>query len=287
MSEQVFDDALDYLERSQIEQVRLLGGEPTLHPLFIKMIEKSLQRKFKLMIFSNGLMPENVITRLKEIDPDTVTILMNTIHPLEDSPAGMARQQQTMSVLADRVVLGVNIYSREQGFDYLLDNVNKYKLERVIRLGIAHPLLSQRNSFLNAKFYPEIGVKIYNLFQTATKQDIEIGFDCGFVPCMFPEEIFDELGELMAGTGHCCTPNLDLLPDGRFISCYPLNNLEKVKLDHHTKAEDLRDGFSEMLSPYRQIGIYPHCQTCSYFKESQCNGGCIAGKICRLTGKSH
>jgi len=53
-----FDKALDFLLRSGIDQARLLGGEPTLHPEFVQLAESALRRGLRLLVFSNGLMPE-------------------------------------------------------------------------------------------------------------------------------------------------------------------------------------------------------------------------------------
>ena len=286
MSEAVFDAALEYLARSGIDQVRLLGGEPTLHPQFNRMVDKALERGFQLMIFSNGLMPPKVRERLRRIDPGEVVILLNTIHPLEADPRRMRRQQRTMEILGPRVMPGVNIYSRQQELDYLLPYVEQYRLIREIRLGIAHPVLSEANVFLHPKFYKEIGLKILDLLHKARALDIELGFDCGFVPCMFPEAAAEELGELLQRTGSRCHPILDLLPDGNFISCYPLNNLLKLPLQADTHAQQLMETFEEKLAPYRRFGIYDHCAGCPLLQQSYCNGGCTAFKMNRLRHRS-
>ena len=273
MSDEIFDRALDYLERSEMDQVRLLGGEPTLHPNFTKMVDKALQRNFHLLIFSNGLMPPKVQERLRHTDVGSVVILINTIHPIEEDPKRMKIQQKTMEILGPRVMLGVNLYSRQQELDFLIPYILDYNLIREIRLGIAHTVLSETNVYLHPKFYKEIGLKILDLLNKAKKFDIELGFDCGFVPCMFPKQSFEELGELLERTGSCCHPILDLLPDGKFISCYPLNNVLKRNLQSDTHAEDLINQFSEKLKVYGNIGIYPNCTTCPLFKQSYCHGG--------------
>ncbi len=45
MSLAQYDDLLDFLDRSGIDQVRLLGGEPTLHPQFDILIQKARARQ--------------------------------------------------------------------------------------------------------------------------------------------------------------------------------------------------------------------------------------------------
>ena len=63
MDRDMFLRALPYLTRSGIDQARLIGGEPTLHPDFIWMAGKALESGFRLMVFSNGLMPPSFLSR--------------------------------------------------------------------------------------------------------------------------------------------------------------------------------------------------------------------------------
>jgi molybdenum cofactor biosynthesis enzyme MoaA len=77
LSLSTFNKYLDYLDRSKIDQVRLLGGEPTLHPDFALFVKKSIQRRKNILIFSNGLMPESALQTLLEIPKDNVRVLVN------------------------------------------------------------------------------------------------------------------------------------------------------------------------------------------------------------------
>src|SRR5689334_2712580 len=61
---------LDFLDRSNIDQVRLIGGEPTLHPEFPLLIQLAQERNKKIAVFSNGLMPPKALQSLQTISPD-------------------------------------------------------------------------------------------------------------------------------------------------------------------------------------------------------------------------
>ena len=281
MSMEIFNSALDYLKRSEIPQLRILGGEPTLHPRFLEMADTGIKRGFHILLFSNGLMSNRILDYLVTLANEQVTVLLNTIHPLENEPDGMLKQQNTMAVLGNRVKLGVNIFSREQQLDYLIDAILKYGLLKEIRLGLAHPLLSKNNTYLHPKFYKDIGLKIFDLLEKAAKSGIKVGFDCGFVPCMFPENSYDKLGDPLSFMGKSCNPILDLLPDGNFISCYPLNNRKKVEINSHITSKQLVEIFNHNLASFSDFGIFPHCRDCELFG-NHCSGGCISLKYNRL-----
>jgi radical SAM protein with 4Fe4S-binding SPASM domain len=284
MTRRTFLDALAYLKRSDIAQVRLLGGEPTLHADVSWMLEQSLAQGFMLMVFSNGLMPEPVLQQMAAIPEKQIRILLNTIHPAEGNPSGMQRQQEVMQVLSRKVMLGANIYTRGQDLNYLIDYVDAFDLYPEIRIGIAHPVLSRRNRFLPPKFYTSVGTQLSEFLTDAEKCGMRVGLDCGFVPCMFPLERHHLLMSLLKRSGRCCNPTLDLLPDGRFIACYPLHHLSQYAMTPKTTARAVIEKFKMNGSPYRDIGIFSNCPTCQFF-HTACNGGCLAQKINRVRVK--
>jgi len=285
MSEEIYAKALDYLSLSGIKQVRLLGGEPTLHPSIIPMMDKAIKKKFSILLFSNGLIKKEILNYIEKIAVGDLTILLNTIHPLENNEKLAKQQRLTMQTLSSKVKLGINIFNRRQEYGYLLDYIDKYNLMREVRLGISHPLLEQKNEYLHPKFYSYIGRNIISFLAEAKKRQIKLGFDCGFVPCMFPVETYNLLGDMMKNTGKRCNPILDLLTDGTFISCYPLNNLKKIKITENTTSKNLIKEFKAELSIYSNYGIYNYCTECAFFKEKFCTGGCTAMKIRRLRKK--
>ena len=94
VDDETFEKALDYLERSGIKQARLLGGEPTLHPNFISFVNKALDRGLDIMLFTNGLISAKVLNFLTELPEERLSILLNTIHPVENNPQGTKHQQE-------------------------------------------------------------------------------------------------------------------------------------------------------------------------------------------------
>ena len=188
MDDETFEKALEYLRRSDIKQARLLGGEPTLHPAFIQLIKKALEQGFSISLFTNGLMTEEVSAFLQTIPEGKLSILLNTIHPSENDGPGIESQKEMMKKLGSKTIAGINIYSARQEMDYLLEYVSKYNLKKEIRLGISHSVLSRNNISLHPRDYQKIGHEIVKLKQKAIKEGVSLGFDCGFVPCMFPVE---------------------------------------------------------------------------------------------------
>jgi hypothetical protein len=282
MSDEIYNKALDYLQRSEIKQVRILGGEPTLHPEFIKFVSKALVMSFDIMLFTNGLFTKGILEYLESIPSGRLSVLLNTIHPNDNDTPGIKRQRKMMSQLGGAVIPGINIYNSKQDLTYLLDYISDYNLKKEIRLGISHSALSQNNVSLHPKEYHKIGYKIAMLKQSAIKNGIILGFDCGFVPCMFPEEYLDLLSDEIQRAGTCCHPIIDLLTDGCFISCYPLNNLMKIRITEELYSKNVIEHFEKALLPYSEVGIYPFCTTCQLFK-NRCNGGCMSYKIQRYS----
>jgi MoaA/NifB/PqqE/SkfB family radical SAM enzyme/collagenase-like PrtC family protease len=287
MSKDTFLKALDFLKRSDIHQVRLLGGEPTLHPDFLWFVEQTLQRGFRLLVFSNGLMPRTILSSLEKYTTKQMTILLNVNspenHPLEEN----RRQIDTLQRLNRSIILGFNIHKAVFDLDFLFDISDKFDVSRSVRLGLAHPCLNGQNEHLIPEDYFWVGQKVYDFFRKALKKNLSVEFDCGFVPCMFPREFFTLQNHSIQSIGRRCGVIPDILPDGSVIHCYPLASLGRLSLkDRNGNAEDLKREFERQTRPFRSLGIFRDCASCTMNIGSLCNGGCLSLAMKRLRSGS-
>jgi radical SAM protein with 4Fe4S-binding SPASM domain len=278
-----FRRMLDFLERSGMDQVRLLGGEPTLHPEFCALVDEALARGFRVIIFSNGLMPEPALDKLAQCDTAHVAVMINTLRP--DHPQATT-QTNTLRRLGSRVTLALNIDTPGVETDFLFERIEAYGLWPAIRLGLAHPAVGSANRSLHPRYYAEVGHRLLDFAQRALERDIQLQFDCGFVPCMFPEGSLALLGTDAKAIGTHCSPIPDILPNGRMVPCYPLAAIAQLRFFNYRNADahSVRAHFSKSLTPYRMMGLYKACVDCQQRIAGTCTGGCIAAAMRRLNG---
>jgi hypothetical protein len=287
MTRETFAMVLSYLQRSGIKEIRLLGGEPTLHPQFAALLDMILATGLRPIVFSNGLMPPQALTKLLAIAPGRVRVMVNASALIEGEPALVEQVRQTLRLLGRRAMLGVNLHARQPRLDGLLDSIGDLDLIPRLRLGLAHPTLSGSNRSLPVKAYRQVGRQIAALAHAAAARGVVLNLDCGFVPCMFAHESLPALDVAVSDCGRRCNPLPDVLPDGRAIACYPLADLGAVAVDQTTTAVDIRRHFQEVLAPYAALGIFPECSSCDLFRDQRCLGGCRAAAVRRLLPASH
>jgi hypothetical protein len=195
MPPEVYEAALAFLERSSIPEARLLGGEPTEHPRFCEYAELARKRGLRVMVFSGGLIPQPALEQMAAWPAEAVTVVLNTADPASDSKALVKRQLEVCRALGSKVMLGINIRSPDQDPRYIFDWVSQYGLVRNIRVGIAHPIWGGTNDFFRQRGPREIPV-LEALVSMGAKLEVNVGFDCGFTPCMFSLEFVDAHSEI-------------------------------------------------------------------------------------------
>ena len=285
ISMEAFEKHLDFLDRSNIDQIRLIGGEPTLHPQFSEIIDRSQRRKKQIVLFSNGIMPKKALDRISEIPPEECTILVNMSASNAKGKLSSKEneiQHHSIFTLGKRIVLGYNIYKTNFSIDPLFPLITAAGSKKEIRLGLAHPTSSGTNKYLNPKQYTYVGKKIVQAAMSAAEFGISLSFDCGFVRCMFSEEDVQILKELNTDIGWRCNPILDITMDNRAIHCYPLAEKIAFPLSETSNATSLRDEFINALTYLQPIGIYPECSSCSFKISGECTGGCLGSAYQRL-----
>jgi radical SAM protein with 4Fe4S-binding SPASM domain len=281
MSLDVYEQALDFVSRSDIKQIRILGGEPTLHPDFIPFLDLALKIDRPVRLFSNGLMPETALEFLNTVPEEKITIILNITHQAELVVKIQPMLERTLNQLNQKIMLGLNIFRKDMPLNFMLDFIRNYNLKKMVRLGLAHPCIGFKNQYLLPKHYFLIGQRIADFAREAQQQSVRINLDCGFVPCMFGPADLREL-ELDTSLGLHCQPIPDILPDGSIVPCYSLAGINRMKLSSSLFTDYIHSQFMGHIPEYGGVGIFKICSSCDYSKRDLCTGGCTAQKMLRF-----
>ncbi|HSJ52432.1 MAG TPA: radical SAM protein [Anaerolineae bacterium] len=274
-----FQERLDLLDRSGLDSVRLLGGEPTLHPRFPELVDRAQRAGKAITVFSNGLMPASALACLAALPHRDCTVVVNVV-----PPAGRThqRQRETLRRLGRRALPGLTLDCTGGVPGFVLDLVAETGCRPAVRVSLAHAVLSGRNRYVHPKQYRAVAARVVPLARAAAAAGVRLEFDCGFVRCMFSEPDLQVLQDAGVELGWHCSPILDVDLDGQVYYCLPLAGLLSLHLTPTTQAGSLRAEFEARTRPYRQVGVLAECSTCLFREAGDCAGGCLAAAIRRL-----
>ncbi len=280
-----FQERLDFLDRSGINEIRLIGGEPTLHPQFPELIEQAHQRGKRIVVFSHGLMPDRALACLEALSPQACIVIVNmnaTRHAEGPSQQEVTKRKMTLMRLGDRASLGFNIYTPAFDMDFLLTLIQEAHCQPSIRVGLAQPILSGDNAFLHPKQYRLVGAELARFAQRAARAGVKLDLDCGFVRCMFSNDEIAHLREAGTQFEAHCNPILDIDISGRVIHCFPLTNHVELAPNTGLDAGAMRAALDAQTKLFREAGIYRECSTCPIKLRGECTGGCLANTLRRF-----
>ena len=278
---------IDFLEKSGIKHISLLGGEPLIHPQAAELIEYlKIEREFDICIFTSGIMPSkkfdhfvNKINSISQLGKSKLTFVVNVNEPRLSPKKELEKVHTFLSSLPDLCSLSFNIYRLDYNIDFLIEYILKYGLRRHVRFGIANPIPGADNLFIHPKDFKEAKKTLMSSLKKMYDLHIYPGLDCGFPICMFTD---DELGKLYKytrkGLLFDCGPTIDIGPDLMCWSCFPLSNLNRKSLKDFQNFEELFKYFADEQTEYRKEvrGLYPECDTCRNYEDEICSGGCLA-----------
>lgn len=270
---------LDFTIRGGINELRLLGGEPTMHPHFDNFVKIGREAGCTIMVFSNGVMSERSRNALAELDPEVCKVVVNMNAAVGNREKQI--RQKTLETLGPRVSLGYTLTSPDFSFSEAVNLIETYGLRKNIRIGLSNPTWRGGNKALHPKRYPAIGQALFEQSFLTSRHEISLDADCGFVRCMFGNN-FNRLKENGFHYVSNCTPVLDLCTGGKIIPCFALSNLFSLNREDYPDAKAAFQAMTERIKPWRSFGIYPECTDCACFETKECSGGCVAARLRRL-----
>jgi radical SAM protein with 4Fe4S-binding SPASM domain len=264
------------LKRSGETDLRLLGGEPTMHPEFVEIVREAVDDGFNIHIFTNGMMPAATADFLASLPPDRFSMLVNVSPQANDTPRQKEMVAYALGKLNTRAKLGITITGFDDDFVHIIETIDRYRLQRRVRVGIAQPIVGQANAYLHPSRYREAGTYIVSLAEKFYGSDILIGFDCGMTLCMFDEAQIGRLFTISEGLRMLCNPIIDVGPDMDVWHCFPLSEVLITRVDAFACRNEMVSHYHKAVKPYRSLGCKPECLRCRFFRTKQCTGGCLA-----------
>jgi sulfatase maturation enzyme AslB (radical SAM superfamily) len=275
-----FDRVIEFFRRSEMKIMRILGGEPTLHPHFPQVVDKAINAGFDVLLFTGGLVSSRVCGYLKKIDPKRLTLIVNVSCTNDTSkPGEFERVTRTVQRLAEFSMLGYTIYDLNIDSSFLIDLVLETRCRPCIRLGVGVPVVDDDHPLIHPDQYKTMAQHILGLAEQCDRHDITLEFDCGFPLCMFEP---GELGYLRiwnCNANFLCSPVVDIGPNLDVWPCFPVSKLYKTRLEKFATRQELVDHFLEKTKAYRTFGMYDQCHICKYKRRGQCAGGCMSHTI--------
>lgn len=283
MSLEDFDYLLDFLKRSNSREVRLIGGEPTRHPLFHKFILKATFSPHieHIHIFTNGTFSEEVLQMIfLQSYHKSISLLINynNLPPKLDSII-----KKNIEILRGKkninITLGINVYKDNQDFDYFFDTQLKYDL-RSIRFTIVTPYIKLKEQTQSVDMFDH-----FNSLLSAQKRFIyrqsELGLkvhpDCNTIPsCLWDYQFLVDMSiynvDILENRN--CEPVIDVLPDLKVIRCFMFSDYA-VDIKQFSNVNEIRNYFINNID--RKLDGYQYknsCKSCQFFRKYNHSCGC-------------
>ncbi len=291
-----FLKAVDFVTRAGETRIGLIGGEPTLHPGFPVMMEILAAQPMisGIALYTNGLLMERYIP---QITHPKVSVLVNCNSPIIIGEKAFASLQQNLDILMvqpdmkNRITLGINLYSDDMDYSYMMDLLQRYDLHHV-RISLTVPDFSTSGEVDVLKYFRERKKFLMEFFRKMDSIKVVPNYDCNFPPyCIWTDEEKKWLEEYVARypksnlISECsrCSPVIDILPNLQAVRCFGMSDYMKAPIEDYKNVPDLINYFkNEIDSVAYKLPACMECKDCYSQKVRKCITGCMGYKSSRI-----
>lgn len=265
---------------NQFPEIGLLGGEPFLYPHLDKVLEMLWQRRIIPKIFTSATNPLPVGLADIHIEANPLNFIVNIGTRDSYSEEKYTNLLHFFSKFHAQSSLSYTIFDLNADFNFLFEIINQFKLVRTIRVGVALPIYKGGNQYIEKEDYTALGKYFVDFAEHASKQNVVLGMDCGFVACMFTTKEIGILQRCGVRTAFCCGAAVDIGPRLEAWNCFPLFQLHREKVLETKNMGELINKFQVGMNNHfgNQPGIFDACATCKHYKRRTCGGGCKSFK---------
>ena len=279
ISMEQLDKILEFLGRTTVGRVGIIGGEPTLHPNFSQILERVYQfcvdKNTRCSIFSNGIRLHEYVRLFR----DRIGCLINVNHPDvvgESNWNNIIKSLDRIKLCSslENINLGVNLYSTLRDYDFIFSLAHNYYKDH-IRVSYVAPTC--RFSDVDKESYYEEAKEVFLPFvEKAVEEGIRIKLDCNHIPrCYFSDKELGLIDSVVEGFHDYCEPVIDITPDFKATACFGAYELFDINKFENIQQVERYLRFKK-LYPLSESNCGGKCSTCSKHDNLSCQGGCLA-----------
>jgi len=289
------DLVIETLKISQIGQVRLLGGEPMLHPRVHEFVKRLLEEDItKISILTNGLGRTEDYERIMGFEG--IRWCVNVNDPTTYAPDEWDLFNDNLGVLSwkgerDRVLghgvyeeqglfqlqLAIVFYEPDQDYRYVIDLAKKYG-SPIISFDISHPSSSKTNVHVELEDMTEHKNTILDFVNDCVQEGIRPSLGCVLPPCVFTPREMAYIMLFVMGAKFSCVPSLDIMPNLDVEYCSSMRgSLTSYNLRKVGKGMTLQHVFKRLANEVEKVQKHPapYCEGCYRFEHNICQGYCL------------
>lgn len=284
MSMEDFKWVINFINESNTDSVRLIGGEPTMHPEFVEMfLEASRQPNINhIHIFTNGSYKDryNELFYLASKRLKRFSALINFNDPGISGDRKYESMRRNVRKLTNMpntdVTLGINFYKPDQDYRHILDTAEQYNINQ-LRWALTVPQVTD-NLDVKDHFDKNSDV-IVEFIKDAVQRGIDPHPDCTSAPvCALSDEQIRELSLIGHGNlrTRACSPIIDIKPDLTAIRCFAMDDYS-IDVKDYDNIMQLKKHFTRVVdSQYQNEPLIDECETCTHFQNEGQTCACLA-----------
>lgn len=300
ITEENFRKAMEFILGDGSEHaIGLIGGEPTTHSKFEKLLRIALmdKRVSVVSLYTNGILMDRFWHLMSHAK---LRLLINCNSPENMGQAAFLKMRDNLDELLhnrlqkDHVTLGINMYNPDFQYDYMLELLQRYGYTRV-RVSISVPNMADQRNRDAHLYFAVMKPQLKRFFRELLSRDIVPCFDCNKIPsCMITKEERQEFREFLLRPGISkkqhqtnmfsdfvgCSPVIDILQDLTAVRCFGLSEQTKQPISRFAGISELKNYYMRTIDAYACSTVYcEQCATCHQRDVARCYGGCLAFKI--------
>lgn len=299
ISEENFRKALDFIVGDGThDTVGMIGGEPTRHSDFDHLMRVALadERVKGVMVYTNGILMDlfgDVLCHPK------THLLINCNPPENTGTYAYQKLWENIKTLVvskmcrDRVTLGINMYSPDFEYDYILAMLEEFGFHHV-RVSITVPNEDEGRTGDPFEYFLSMKPRMLEFFHKLMEKDILPNFDCNKIPsCLMTDKDLEFFADVLqspfimenlnksniSNKEVHCAPVIDIRQDLTAVRCFGLSSCTKQNISDFSGIRELENYYLREIDAFACNTAYnSDCSSCHLRRVMKCSGGCLAYK---------